>query len=238
MRAKEFIIEEGLADIKNKLMSAYQNLSQSQEFVAAFRKFYSNKTLINSIVEELQLSAKNKTLTKEKIVDIIKAKIPVTEEIVAEKIGASLFWDIVGIILILCAGVGTGGVGILIAFGVVCILSMLTHNAEINNILNPQSTPTSLEHKMFEADLETEKGKITSLTVQAMTKNHDLNPNASEQWQSTQNKILAIQKHYIQMMVHEVQIPAGPYDKRLIKAKEIVSACKDAYDQFFTKGII
>ena len=72
MRAKEFIIEEGLTDIKNKLMSAYQNLSQSQEFVAAFRKFYSNKTLINSIVEELQLSAKNKTLTKEKIVDIIK----------------------------------------------------------------------------------------------------------------------------------------------------------------------
>ena len=112
---------------------------------------------------------------------------------------------------------------------------MLTHNAEINNILNPQSTPTSLEHKMFEADLETEKGKITSLTVQAMTKNHDLNPNASEQWQSTQNKILAIQKHYIQMIVHEVQTKAGPYDKRLIRAKEIVNACKDTYDQFFTQ---
>ena len=45
-------------------MSAYQNLSQSQEFVAAFRKFNSNKTLINSIVKEKVTKRGRKSIWK------------------------------------------------------------------------------------------------------------------------------------------------------------------------------
>ena len=227
MKISEIITEDTNA-MMGKLKELYQRLTDIPGFSKRFKEISANKPLINSVIQDLQIEAKRAPLSKEKIVDVIKSKIPESSDI-TESLGGtkwSILWSIAGVVLITF---GTMGAGLVVAFGITCIMAMLGHfktATDLDKIINPP--PTSLEHKMFEAELQTATQEITKLTTQALMRDKG-GPN--------QNKIIAIQRHFIELMVHEVKIKPGPYDKRLATARQIVNACRAKFDETFGEQV-
>ena len=82
MRAKEFTLNEDILNesIIDKVKSIYNTLIKDKNIATKITQIQQNKSLIDSISQSLIADYKSGTLTKDRVIEIVKSKLPVTEE--------------------------------------------------------------------------------------------------------------------------------------------------------------
>ena len=75
MRAKEFILKEEMLNegVLDYVKSLYNSATKEPEFLKLFNQIRQDKSKINSIIQTLQSSAKNGTLTKEQVINLVQS---------------------------------------------------------------------------------------------------------------------------------------------------------------------
>jgi len=75
MRAKEFILNEEILNegLLDSIKSLYNSANNAPEFLKVFNQIRQDKSKINSIIQTLQSSAKNGTLTKEQVINLVQS---------------------------------------------------------------------------------------------------------------------------------------------------------------------
>ena len=75
MRANEFILNEEILNegVLDSIKSLYNSATKAPEFFKVFNQIRQNKPKINSIIQNLQNAAKNGTLTKEQVINIVQS---------------------------------------------------------------------------------------------------------------------------------------------------------------------
>lgn len=206
--------DDGQIKVKEKLSACFEKAKDLPGFVEAFKNAKNDPQSVKSIIDELVVAKKNGDLTNDRIVQIVKGKDSVTEA----RYRGAIYFNPGKLILYAAVALSVAldiviqyKVFFLAAFGV-CILIGLT---KANMAKQQSAAVNSIDHKMFVADLQTEIGKITKITQQALMRQ----PGNS-------NRALAVQKHFIELLVSRAQVPAGPYDKRLEIARQIVADCE------------
>lgn len=82
MRAKEFTLNESIID---NVKSIYNTLIKDKNIATKITQIQQNKSLINSITQLLIADYKSGTLTKDRVIEIVKSKFSVMEEYTPEK---------------------------------------------------------------------------------------------------------------------------------------------------------
>jgi hypothetical protein len=77
MRAKEFTLNESIID---NVKSIYNTLIKDKNIATKITQIQQNKSLINSITQSLITDYKSGTLTKDRVIEIVKSKLPAMED--------------------------------------------------------------------------------------------------------------------------------------------------------------